>query len=288
MAALRSEGEKLKSDKARSIFWLTDSKNLVQFLTKGSSKADIQRNILLIFGPCRDLQIDLIPIHLHRDDYRIQVADHGSRFVDQDDWAIDQDSYQSLTQEWIPTVDLFAHFTNKKCAKFYSYGKTPHTSGVDAFTRDWSQEIVWCCPPVNKIIADLQKVESTHMMCIWSFRPGSQQHSGQYFFQMGFMRDLRARRSCSSDHLSGEGNTAVTNLCRGAQPFPSWLSLYDPQEKASTWLLAHRNVRTSDSTRSGAESNVLQLLPLIQERKWSKIGRLYISRTQPHSTKFVC
>ena len=64
-----------------SAFWLTDSENIVTFLTKGSSKPAIQATVLEIFKLSRHLMVDIIPIHLRRSDYRVQVADYGSRFL---------------------------------------------------------------------------------------------------------------------------------------------------------------------------------------------------------------
>ena len=66
------------------------------------------------------MRLDIIPVHLHREDYRIQVADFGSRYYDADDWAIDRQSYLDLTRFFEPTIDLFAHFSNAKCKRFYS------------------------------------------------------------------------------------------------------------------------------------------------------------------------
>ena len=125
LAALKSGASKLKHEeqKVKSIFWLTDSANLVVSLTKGSTKKASQKDVFEVFKITRDLKLDIIPIHLHREDYRIQVADHGSRFFDPDDWSIDNESFELITRQFTPTVDLFAHFSNAKCKKFYSFAK---------------------------------------------------------------------------------------------------------------------------------------------------------------------
>ena len=81
--------------------------------------------------------------------------------------------YKELTRHWTPTVDLFAHTTNAKCKKFYSYGNAPHSARVDAFTRDWSNEIAWVCPPVYMIIETVKKIEESRMhaiVCIPAWR----------------------------------------------------------------------------------------------------------------------
>ena len=148
-SALQSVPAAFSRPSSCSVFWLTDSENLVTFLTKGSSRRPIQMTVLEIYRLARSLLLDLIPIHLHRSDYRIQVADYGSRFYDPDDWACDAQSFENLTSFWPATVDLFAHYSNAQLPKFYSFGNSPHTSGLDAFAQSWDDELAWCCPPVE-------------------------------------------------------------------------------------------------------------------------------------------
>ena len=145
-SALQSVPDAFARTTAASVFWLTDFKNLVTFLTKGSSRRPIQMTVLEIYRLSRSLLLDLIPIHLKRSDFRIQVADYGSRFYDPDDWRCDSRSFESLTSFWPATIDLFAHFSNTQLPRFYSYGNSPHTAGVDAFAHSWDNEIAWCCP----------------------------------------------------------------------------------------------------------------------------------------------
>ena len=59
----------------RTILWLTDSANMVTFLTKGSTKPAIQKEILEVFKKIKKLAISIIPVHVSRKDYRIQLAD---------------------------------------------------------------------------------------------------------------------------------------------------------------------------------------------------------------------
>ena len=119
--------EQLRHEK---IVWLTDSTNLVSFLTKGTMKMAIQQQVLQVFQLLSEYKIRLIPVHLRRTDFRIQWADKGSREFDLDDWGVDAASYRDLAKVWKPTVDLFAHTMNRKCPKFYSYGDTPYSAGT--------------------------------------------------------------------------------------------------------------------------------------------------------------
>ena len=168
LLAVKSTLESMTSsfDRGSSVFWLTDSENLVTFLTKGSSKKAIQNTVIDIFRLSHSLLLDIIPIHLKRSDYRIQVADYGSRYYDPDDWACDTASFESLTVRWPATIDLFAHFSNTQLPRFYSYGNAPHTSGIDAFAHSWDNEIAWCCPPISLVIPALKKIAASTMQAI--------------------------------------------------------------------------------------------------------------------------
>ena len=145
---------------------MTDSENLVSFLTKGSSRPHIQKDVIEVFRLAHNLKLDIIPVHLSRSDYRIQAADHGSRFYDPDDWSIDSNTFESLTVNFPVTIDLFAHFSNSHVPRFYSFGNAPNTAGVDAFSRSWDNEVAWCCPPVNLIIAAIKKIAASSMQAV--------------------------------------------------------------------------------------------------------------------------
>ena len=163
LSALRHYGPEDHPLKKRHVLWLTDSTNLCVFLTKGSKKPSIQADVLEVHWLCHELVIRLTPIHLKRDDYRIQVADAGSRPYDPDDWSIDKVSFDALIDQVQITVDAFAHTSNAKAKKFFSYGLCPGSAAIDAFTQDWSDEIAWLCPPVSLIIPTVKKLCSSRM-----------------------------------------------------------------------------------------------------------------------------
>ena len=165
---LQAKQTLLKSLPSKNILWLTDSTNMVAFLSKGSTKPHILKDILDTFREARKLDLRITPIHVSREDYRIQEADHGTRYFDPDDWAVDQITYEKLTSDrrWHPTVDLFAHPTNAKTERFFSYGKAPRSAGVDAFAQSWDKETAWTCPPTSLIIQAMQKIGATDMKAI--------------------------------------------------------------------------------------------------------------------------
>jgi hypothetical protein len=106
-----------------NIYWLTDSENLVRFLTKESGKIYIQREIFSVMTICQQLKIRIIPIHLMRDDPRIQIADQGSKISDTDDWSIDDETFQRLNHHYQFTINFICikqkHKVYKLLFKFF-------------------------------------------------------------------------------------------------------------------------------------------------------------------------
>lgn len=151
-----------------NVFWLTDSENMVTFLTKGSSKKHIQELVLEIMKMARRLRIVILPIHLRREDPRIKMADAGSRIKDSDDWSIDQQHFEDLRKVYGPfSIDLFADSSNAREERFYSDFLCPHTSGVDAFVHSWNGENAWICPPISKISKVIRKLRFTKLSGIF-------------------------------------------------------------------------------------------------------------------------
>ena len=212
LAALRAGARKIKHAGAtsRTVFWLTDSANLVIFLTKGSPKKHIQKYILAVFRLARELNLHIHPIHLLREDYRIQTADFGSRYYDPDDWTVDNDSFSQLVTGWQPTIDLFAHVTNTKCERFYSYGDAPHTAGVDAFAQDWDNETAWCCPPTRMVIQAIHKTEASVMRAILVV-PAWTSAAYWPYSRTEYMPGSPLSALQSSSRSYGEARTATTN-----------------------------------------------------------------------------
>jgi len=144
-----------------NIYWLTDSQNLATFLMKGSGRSHIQKEVFKIMVLCKKLNIRIIPIHLLRDDPRIKVADDGSKMTDTDDWQVDIDTYQTSNRNYGFTVDLFASSHNAKCEKYYSNFYCAGTSGIDAFSHQWDDEIAWICPPIKEVVRTIRKLKTS-------------------------------------------------------------------------------------------------------------------------------
>lgn len=146
-----------------NIYWLTDSKNLVRFLSKGSGKKQIQAEIFQVMLLCQKLNIRIIPIHLLRDDPRIKIADNGSKQQDTDDWQVDHATFQLLNKETQFTIDLFADNHNTRCKRFYSNFYCSGTSGIDAFCHSWNNEVAWICPPIKEINRTIKKIRESKL-----------------------------------------------------------------------------------------------------------------------------
>jgi hypothetical protein len=143
---------KTRAEVQKTVYWLTDSENLVKFLTKGSGKEHIQKEVLATLAKARKLRLDIVPIHLRREDPRIRVADAGSKNADSDDWSIDHESFQFLEETYGPfSVDLFADEGNARVKRFYSKFFSFNAEGVEAMCQDWSGENAWVSPPSQDV-----------------------------------------------------------------------------------------------------------------------------------------
>jgi hypothetical protein len=147
--------------KATNIYWLTDSQNLVTFLTKGSGKRHIQKDVFQIMIRCKRLNTRIIPIHLLRDDPRIKIADDGSKTTDTDNWQVDDQTFQRNRTRFKFTIDLFASDRNSKCQRFYSNFFCPGTSGIHAFSHSCDDEVAWICPPIQEIIRIVRRLKTS-------------------------------------------------------------------------------------------------------------------------------
>ncbi len=136
----------------RKIYWITDSSNVVAFLSKGSSRTQIQAKVFNIVSILSELRSHIVPIHLYREDERIVEADLCSKTSDSDDWSIDWANFEILRKSHNLRTDAFADNVNTRLPRFFSKFYVPNTSGVDAFAQVWSAGM-WMCPPVSLLMA---------------------------------------------------------------------------------------------------------------------------------------
>ena len=143
----------------KRIIWLTDAENVVIFLTKGSRKEPIQKDILLILELCHKLNITIIPVHLSRNNPLLVAADEGTRVSPADNWGLSDQDFNWINDSFGDfSIDLFADPGNKRNSRYYSLFHHFDAIGVDAFTFCWTEERVFCCPPTHLIIQAYRKI----------------------------------------------------------------------------------------------------------------------------------
>jgi hypothetical protein len=144
-----------------NVYWVTDSENVVSFIKKGSRRPEIQAILFELVELCHQMKINIEPIHLKREDPRIQLADEGTRHLDSDNWSIDFISFKWFQDQFQLDVDLFADNLNKRLPRFCSLYYSEGTEGVDAFASCWKEKgHLWLCPPVSLLIKVAQRIRN--------------------------------------------------------------------------------------------------------------------------------
>ncbi len=146
----------------KNVYWITDSENVVQFIKKGSRRPEIQKVIFEIVQLTSELRLHIEPIHVRREDPRIQEADAGSKQLDTDNWSLDCYSITEIFHDYTFDIDLFADRTNKKCETFCSLFYQEGALTTDAFSIAWRNlGFLWICPPVKELIRIHQRITSS-------------------------------------------------------------------------------------------------------------------------------
>lgn len=78
---------------------------------------------------------------------------------DPDDICLRRDVFARLDATWGPhTVDRFARFSSRQCARFWSRSLDTGAEGVNCLTADWSGDNNWAFPPWHMLLLTLQHV----------------------------------------------------------------------------------------------------------------------------------
>ena len=136
----------------------TDNQNVERISEVGSMKKDLQSLAIDIFHFCVQncicLKVQWIPRELNT------IADQYSRIFDFDDWSVADRIFHYFNKIWGPfTIDRFANSNNKKLHRFNSRFLDPLSSGIDAFTYDWSVDNNWLVPPVSLIAHTIKHIQ---------------------------------------------------------------------------------------------------------------------------------
>ncbi|MEW8548535.1 MAG: reverse transcriptase domain-containing protein [Candidatus Thiodiazotropha sp.] len=87
-------------------------------------------------------------------------ADFESRnFKDNVEWKLNSEIFHIITEIWgQPAVDMFASRLNKQIERFVSWHPDPDCIAVDAFSLNWSNELIYAFPPFSLIGRLVQKL----------------------------------------------------------------------------------------------------------------------------------
>jgi hypothetical protein len=141
----------------RKIYWATDSTNVVSFLEKGSSKRHVQSEVFEITNRLLELESDIIPVHLCREDIRIQEADELSKTKDSDDWSIDETSFQRIKERFRLTTDVFSNENNARLPIFFTELYSERSAGTNSFAQKWETGL-WLCPPIKLLVQTAREI----------------------------------------------------------------------------------------------------------------------------------
>lgn len=87
-------------------------------------------------------------------------ADEASRNINLDtEWELSSQYFDQIVNNFgIPSIDLFATRSNKKCKIFYSRYPDPEATTVNAFTVSWKNKKFYAFPPFSLILRTLRKI----------------------------------------------------------------------------------------------------------------------------------
>ena len=144
-----------------SVHLKVDNTTAVASINKQTAKTELEFSIvkqIWNFSAQRKLEIYASYIESNKN----KIADFESRNIkDNLEWALKDHIFNKIKRKLgQPNIDLFASRGNHKVKTFYSFYPAPLASGVDAFSFDWSQDIIYALPPFNLIPHVLQKIEN--------------------------------------------------------------------------------------------------------------------------------
>ena len=223
LAVLLSLQAFIDSLRAQTVVWYTDNQNVARIVSIGSKVPALQRMALDIHRLCllASVSIDMqwIPRDLNI------IADDISKFVDLDDYSINDGVFYSLDDLWGPhTCDRFACHYNAKLPKFNTRFYQPGTSGVNAFAQDWSNDNNWLCPPVCltcKVLSHLKvcNAAGTLVVPLWRSAHFWPRLCFDGLHWSGFVHDWVILPDLPNLFVRGKAKNSIFG--RGSLPFPS-------------------------------------------------------------------
>ena len=142
-----------------SINWYTDSQNVPCIVKRGSRKPYLANVAVAIYNVVKEQKMKLNIIWIPRT--LNEEADFWPRIRDFDDWEVSQHWFTEICKyfKFVPTVERFANFENRKLDRFNSRFHHCRAEATDCFTQKWAGEKNWVVPPVFLVNRALEYCE---------------------------------------------------------------------------------------------------------------------------------
>jgi hypothetical protein len=159
---LQAESATLRSLRARTVYWSTDSEACSRFVVSGSRNTAIQRVVYTLKCQERDLGITVVPVWSPRSGLRLCSAGATAPFSrSTDEWSVDRQDLAAVFHALgvFPDTDCFATALNAVCPIFFSRSPHPLSAGVDFFAKPpQPRASLFLCPPVTMVARAFGKV----------------------------------------------------------------------------------------------------------------------------------
>ena len=140
--------------------WHTDHQNVARIIDVGSRKSSLQVEAKrFFFEICVLNGISIEPEWVPRSSN--EQVDYLSRIVDINDWFVSPRIFRFLDLKWgSHSIDRFADEHNHLLPRFDSRFWNPDCEAMDTFTRSWSFDNNWLCPPPHLVPRVLKHMRS--------------------------------------------------------------------------------------------------------------------------------
>jgi hypothetical protein len=163
--------------RGRSFQVITDNQICWHTLPVGSRVPILNKLIKEILDLTMELDAVMVDVLWIPSELNV-VPDYLSRYVDLNDWVINDQAWRAIFEMW-PTIviDRFASADNARCRRFNTRFAHPRTEEANALAQEWKRdELSYACPPmamVNKVLALVveQKTRAVIVLPEWPYQP---------------------------------------------------------------------------------------------------------------------
>jgi hypothetical protein len=161
----------------RNVLVRTDNTTVCQYINKcgGTRSPDMCKLTWRLFQWCIQHQVEITAVHLPGV-LNVQADSLSRHWLPQLEWTLNQTVADQIFHHWfIPDLDLFATYENKRVPEFCTFHPHPKAFWVDALSLSWRDRYVYAYPPIaliHRVLLQVQE-ESPVMILIaplWSRR----------------------------------------------------------------------------------------------------------------------